>query len=213
MLLAADQLTVSLGGRVIFEQLSLNLAAGETVLLTGPNGAGKTTLLRTLAGFLRPDAGRVRFGTDANAGAQAVPDAADVVHYIGHRDAVKPALTVVENLTFWRDYLGGTAASIDAALVALELGHLHDVLAGDLSAGQRRRLGLARLLAAARPIWLLDEPTVSLDQASRARFDAVIAAHVASGGAVIAATHEAFAAGAATRELAFTPGRRGVLAA
>jgi heme exporter protein A len=195
-MLAAEDLTVVLGGRPILAALSFSAAAGEVVLLTGPNGAGKTTLLRTLAGLQRADQGRVVFP-----GAPADKEPADLIHYIGHRDGVKPLLTVAENAAFWRDYLGGAAESVTRGLDAFDLGHLVDVPAGLLSAGQRRRLGLARLLVAHRPIWLLDEPTTSLDAAALARLDAEVARHAASGGLVIAATHAAFAAAASPREM------------
>jgi heme exporter protein A len=185
--LIVEDLAQSRGGTAIFAGLSFTVAAGEALLLTGPNGAGKTTLLRTLAGLLTPRAGRLRFedgDRDASIGEQA--------HYVGHANAVKASLTVAETMTFWAAYLGGdgtAAARRDTALTRFALAGLADVPAGYLSAGQKRRLGLARLLAADRPIWLLDEPTVSLDAASREAFAGVCRAHCAGGGLIIAATH------------------------
>ncbi len=193
MQLEIESLACERGGRTIIDALSLTVTAGEAVLLTGPNGAGKTTLLRTIAGFLRPTAGTIRLTTVSEADAVA-----EHCHYVGHLNAVKPRLSVEENLSFWREFLGGTVveartddpeAVIDAALDRFGLLHLAATPAGYLSAGQRRRLALARLLVAHRPVWLLDEPTVSLDVASVATFAGVIEDHLSAGGLVLAATH------------------------
>ncbi len=185
MKLIVENLAQSRGGRTLFARLSLTVAAGEALVLTGPNGAGKTTLLRTLAGFLAPEAGSIRLQ-----GAPADTTVGEWAHYVGHLNAIKPALSVRENVTFWSAYLGAGAADATArALQRLQLDALADIPAGYLSAGQKRRLGLARLLAADRPLWLLDEPTVSLDADNRDRLAAIIQDHLAAGGLVVAATH------------------------
>lgn len=174
MELTVTDLTVARGGIAVLAGVDFHLRAGEALILRGPNGAGKTTLLRTLAGLQPPVAGRIDM-------------APDCVAYAGHLDAVKSALTVRENLDFWAAIYG--AADIDAALAAMDLRALTDRPAQTLSAGQRRRLGLARLALTGRPLWLLDEPTVSLDAASVALFAAMIAGHLAKGGAAVIATH------------------------
>ena len=152
--------------------------------LMGPNGSGKSSLLRLIAGLLRPSAGRILL--HGGAADQTIPEQA---HYLGHLDALKPSLTVAENLDFWTSYLGEGASPIDSALSAVELGGLADLPATYLSAGQRRRLSLARLIAVPRPIWLLDEPTSALDTASQARLSEFMRRHLAGNGLIIAATH------------------------
>ena len=184
MQLLVDKLTVNRGERRVLEGLSFKLAPGEGLLLTGPNGAGKTTLIRTIAGFLTPDAGTVRLE-----GAEEPEDVSPHCHMVGHQNGIKPSLTVAENLGFWARYLGDNAAGIEPALQRLNLTEIDDLPAGYLSAGQKRRLGLARLLVAKRPLWLLDEPTVSLDAASTELLASVVAEHIAGGGMAIAATH------------------------
>ena len=185
MQLVIDQLTVNRGNRRVLEGFSLKVSSGEGLLLTGPNGAGKTTLLRTIAGFLRPDAGRVWLE-----GAEEPEDVGLHCHVIGHQNGIKPSLTVAENLTFWARYLGaGDGAAVEAALQRMNLAEIDDLPAGYLSAGQKRRLGLARLWGAQRTLWLLDEPTVSLDIASTAMLANVVAEHISGGGMAIAATH------------------------
>jgi heme exporter protein A len=157
---------------------------GTALLVTGPNGAGKTTLLRTLAGLLRPETGQIRLeggAEDATLGEQC--------HYLGHANAVKPSLTVAENAAFWSGYLGGTADRLDTALDAFGLAALRDIPAGYLSAGQRRRAGLLRLLLADRTIWLLDEPTASLDDAAQKALVGAVNRHLSQGGLAVAATH------------------------
>lgn len=185
--LVAENLVIERGGRVIVSDVSLAVQSGEALLLTGANGAGKTTLLRALAGFLPLLSGAVRLEP-----ADDDKPLAEAVHAIGHANAVKAHLTVKENLLFWARFLGGeagAAARTDAALNAFALTELEEFPASYLSAGQKRRLGLARLVAAPRPIWLLDEPTVSLDAASTASLAAIVNAHTRGGGMVIAATH------------------------
>lgn len=185
--LSVVDLAVERGGRLLFEGLSFTVASGEALLLTGPNGAGKTSLLRVLAGFLQPAAGEVRLQ-----GGEADRSLGEQCHWLGHANAVKPALTVAENAAFWASYLGGGEPgrrAVGDALDRFGLTELADIPAGYLSAGQKRRLGLARLLLAPRPLWLLDEPTVSLDAEGTATLAAVIDAHLASGGLAVAATH------------------------
>jgi heme exporter protein A len=192
MKLIADKLSTRRGGRILFSGLSFSVAAGEALLVTGPNGAGKTTLLRTLAGFLPPESGQVRLdggAADAGIGEQC--------HYLGHANAVKPGLTVAENAIFWSGFLGGApvgapghdSGRLDAALATFGLDALRDIPSGYLSAGQRRRAGLMRLLLAPRPVWLLDEPTASLDQAGQEVLAGAVNAHLTAGGLVVAATH------------------------
>jgi heme exporter protein A len=181
------QLACVRGGREVFSGLDFAVATGEALVLTGRNGAGKTTLLRLIAGLLVPAAGRL-----AVEGGDGEFTLAEQAHYLGHRDALKPSLTVSENLDFWAAYLGddrsGTSARSEA-LAAAGLADLAGLPAGYLSAGQRRRLSVARLLAAPRPIWLLDEPTAALDVVAQARLADLMRGHLAAGGLIIAATH------------------------
>lgn len=163
--------------------------AGEALLVVGPNGAGKTTLIRTIAGFIAPSAGGIFLKGDSGD-----RDLAELCHYVGHLTGIKANLTAAENLAFWAEYLdGGNERAIDdrvdEALSHFGLLALADYPAGLLSAGQKRRLGLARLSVAERPIWLLDEPTVSLDAASTELLAGLIQRHLAGGGLLIAATH------------------------
>ncbi len=182
--LTGDDLCIERGGRLVLEGVAFSVSAGEALVVTGPNGAGKTTLLRAIAGFLKPVAGAFHLQ-----GGDSERDLGQHCHYAGHLDAVKSRLSVTENLEFWASYLGGTSTGVAKALMAFDLANLAEVPAAYLSAGQRRRLGLARLLSAERPIWLLDEPTVSLDEDSRHRFAELVRSHLASGGIAIAATH------------------------
>jgi len=184
MQLIVDKLVVRRGGREVIGGLSFQLGDGEGLLLTGPNGAGKTTLIRAIAGLLRADGGIVRLN-----GAEEADDVGPHCHLIGHKNGVKASMTVGENLRFWARYLGDGDGDVDPALSRLGLADIEDLPAGYLSAGQKRRLGLARLLVAKRPLWLLDEPTVSLDAASTEILATVVAGHVAGGGMAIAATH------------------------
>jgi heme exporter protein A len=172
------------GGREVFAGLDFDAQGGEALAVVGPNGAGKTSLLRLIAGLLAMEGGMVDLsGGDAEL---TLPEQA---HYLGHRDAMKPALTVTENLTFWAEFFGGTPGDPAECLAAVGLSHAVDLPAGFLSAGQRRRLSIARLLAVHRPIWLLDEPTSALDLASQRVFAGLMTAHLGRGGMIIAATH------------------------
>ena len=184
MRLAAENLTLERGGRRLFANLSFEARAGEALVVTGPNGAGKSSLLRGLAGFLSFASGSVRLeGGAAQASLQ------EQAHYLGHADALKASLTAAENLSFWAEMLGGTAASVAPALARLGLPHVADFPVRALSAGQKRRVALARLLVAPRALWLLDEPTTALDVAAQALFAGIMRAHLETGGIVVAATH------------------------
>jgi heme exporter protein A len=171
------------GFRRVFSNVSFELQAGHALALTGPNGSGKSTLLRLIAGLLRPEGGEIRLeGSSRDAGID------EQAHYLGHLDAFKPALTVAENLGFWSRYLGAAAAPA-TALGAVGLDALGRLPAAYLSAGQRRRLSLARLIAVPRPLWLLDEPTSALDAAGQEKLAALMRDHLAGGGLIVAATH------------------------
>ena len=171
------------GGREILGSLDFEAVSGEALAVTGPNGAGKSSLLRIVAGLL-PLAG----GTVALDGGDAELTLAEQSHYLGHRDPLKPSLTVIENLRFWQAFLGGYGDP-EQALIAVGLGHAAALPAGFLSAGQRRRLSIARLLTVQRPVWLLDEPTSALDHDGQAMFAEVATAHLKSDGILVAATH------------------------
>lgn len=168
----------------MFSGLDVAAESGHAVAITGPNGAGKTSLLRLLAGLLAMEGGSISLeGGDPEL---TLPEQA---HYLGHRDALKPALMVRENLSFWRDFLGGGKSGESDALAAVGLDHVAHLPAAYLSAGQRRRLSIARLLAVKRPVWLLDEPTSALDVTGQAAFAAIMTGHLAGGGIILAATH------------------------
>jgi heme exporter protein A len=184
MKLMAEAVSVRRGDRMVVTHLSFGVEAGEALVLVGPNGAGKTTLIRCIAGLLKPSAGQVRLE-----GGQPERTLGEECHYVGHLNGVKASLTVEENATFWSRYLGGASERIETALATFGLDAARDIPAGYLSAGQRRRLALARLLLAARPVWLLDEPAVSLDRDAQQALTAVVDAHLAAGGMVVAATH------------------------
>ena len=184
MKLSVSGLAVTRSGRPIFSRLGFTLESGEALALTGPNGSGKSTLLRILAGLLPPTAGSIEW----TGGHDDVPFGEEA-HYLGHRDALKPALTPFEVLTVWQSLLGQPALEPLAALERVGLGHAAYLPSAYLSAGQRRRLSLARLLVAHRSIWLLDEPTAALDQASETMFGDLVADHLTRGGLAIIATH------------------------
>lgn len=178
-------LTVSRGERVLFRDLSFQIAPGEAVALTGANGAGKTTLLRTLAGFVRPDAGTVAFADLDPAEARA-----GHIHWLGHQDGLKTGRRAREELEFQARWTGADADGIAAAIAGLALEPLLDLEVRKLSAGQRRRLAFARLIAAPRPLWLLDEPFAPLDARWRAALGLMMQAHIDTGGGILAAVHD-----------------------
>lgn len=184
MRLSGNGLRCVRGGREVFVGLDVAAESGRAVAITGPNGAGKTSLLRLLAGLLAMAGGSI--GLEGGDPELTLPEQA---HYLGHRDALKPALTVSENLSFWRDFLGGGKSGESDALAAVGLDHVAHLPAAYLSAGQRRRLSIARLLAVKRPVWLLDEPTSALDVTGQAAFATIMTGHLAGGGIILAATH------------------------
>jgi heme exporter protein A len=189
--LVAEELSCRRGERLIFTGLSLIVRAGGAVVLTGANGSGKSSLLRLLATLLTPAVGRVSWG-----GAPVSEDIAAYracLLYVGHLDAIKPALSVRETLGFWAAMRGVEAASLDRALTGFGLDRVADWPCRWLSAGQRRRLALARLIAIPAPLWLLDEPGAALDADGETRLDEAIAAHRATGGRLVVATHQAAA--------------------
>ncbi len=172
------------GGREVFSGLDFATASGEALAVVGANGAGKTSLLRLIAGLLHLAEGSIELQ-----GGDDELTLAEQAHYLGHRDALKPALSVIENLSFWRDFLGGDSGDDAQSLARVGLGHATHLPAAFLSAGQRRRLSMARLICVRRPIWLLDEPTSALDTAGQALFAALMREHLSGGGMIIAATH------------------------
>jgi heme exporter protein A len=184
MQLRADELACNRGGRDVFRGLSFSVAAGEAMVVTGRNGAGKSSLLRMIAGLVRISAGRL----DLDGGEPDAP-VAEHAHYLGHQDAMKPSLTVGENLLFWTKFFGIGRAAVEPALEAVDLSPLAGLPAAYLSAGQRRRLSIARLVAVPRPIWLLDEPTSALDVPSQKRLAELMRDHLAGGGIIVAAAH------------------------
>jgi len=184
MQLTGENLCCERGGRQVFRAISFRVAGGEALLVTGRNGAGKSSLLRMIAGLVR-----IADGTLALSGGEPEAAIGEQAHYLGHLDALKPALTVAENLQFWAEFLGARGNGVAAALDAVDLAPLADLPAVYLSAGQRRRLSIARLLAVKRPLWLLDEPTSALDAGSQTRLAELMRGHLGSGGLIVAATH------------------------
>lgn len=169
------------GGRTIFEGLSLSLTDGHALVVTGPNGSGKSTLLRVLAGLLRSEAGTVVIDPE---------DDSDIC-YAGHRDGLKGSLTVQENLAFWAKLYGADLGAVDVAINRMALETVLDMPADMLSAGWRRRAGLSRLALGTSSIWILDEPYTALDAENVIRIDSLLSEHVAAGGIVVLATHQA----------------------
>ncbi|WP_295512548.1 heme ABC exporter ATP-binding protein CcmA [uncultured Sulfitobacter sp.] len=187
MTLCIHDLAVARGGVPVLSGVSFEIAPGAALILRGPNGAGKTTLLRTIAGLQPALSGQI--------------DGADeTIAYAGHADGLKAMLSVTENLTFWAQVFGNS--DIEPALAAYQLDPLRDRLAGTLSAGQKRRLGLARLMVTGRPVWVLDEPTVSLDADAVAMFASAVTAHLRAGGMALIATHIDLGLNAATYDVA-----------
>jgi heme exporter protein A len=188
MRLTGSGITVVRGGRTVFSDLSFQVAAGEVLAVTGANGSGKSTLLRLIAGLLPLTVGSVTLDPASEGGI------AGALHYLGHLDGLKTALTIRQNLEFWRRLWRG--GPVDTALNRVGLDSLADLHVGVLSAGQKRRAAIARLLLVERPLWLLDEPATSLDAEAEATLGGLIGEHIASGGMAIVATH---------RDLPLTP--------
>lgn len=188
--LTVSKLAARRGHDRLFSNITFELGDGDSLILTGRNGSGKSTLIRVIAGLLPADDGTV----SVTAGAGPVPRAAEACHYLGHRNAMKRELTVEENLAFWKtflgDFAGGAGMDIDAAAEELGLAELLDLPFGYLSAGQQRRMAMAKLLVAWRPVWLLDEPTAALDKQSEALFARIMKSHLEQGGIIVAATHQ-----------------------
>jgi len=190
MRLVAEGLSARRGEDLIFQDISFEIAGGEALVVKGANGSGKSTLLRVLAGLLPAETGSAKL----LAAAQPVERLSEAAHYLGHRNAMKRELTVEENLAFWKaflgDFAGGVGVSIDEAAESVGLGGIVHLPFGYLSAGQQRRMAMAKLLVAWRPVWILDEPTAALDAAAEEMFAGLVTAHLARGGIAIAATHQ-----------------------
>lgn len=175
------------GDRMVFQGLDFTLEPGGALILIGPNGAGKSSLLRMQAGLLKPYAGRLLWnGEDA---LDDIDEHGAKLHYVGHHDAVKPVLTANENILFWAQLRGADAGGVESALNTFDIEHLYDIPGRFLSAGQKRRVNLARIIAAPAPLWLLDEPTTALDKATIKRLEHAIQAHRDAGGMVVLSTH------------------------
>ncbi|MGZ3309566.1 MAG: heme ABC exporter ATP-binding protein CcmA [Xanthobacteraceae bacterium] len=187
--MSAEDICIDRAGRRVVDRANFSLEAGEALIVTGPNGAGKSTLLRALAGLLPIAEGTLSF--NGPSGTEPGTPLSELAHYLGHADALKGALTTAENLSFWTAMLGlgAGAAAVDSALGQLALAHTSDLSARYLSAGQRRRAALARLLSCERPVWLLDEPVNALDRAAQARLIEMFGHHLRRGGMIVAATH------------------------
>ncbi len=200
--LRVEGLSAKRGEDLIFHDISFIVAAGEALIVTGPNGSGKSTLLRVLAGLLAPESGTVRLDDTA----ADIGHPRELCHYLGHRNAMKHELTVEENLSFWKSFMGdsagGSGIGIEEATEALGLGGISHLPFGYLSAGQQRRMAMAKLLVAYRPVWILDEPTAALDAAADGLFAGLVERHLGAGGVVVAATHQPL--GVAARELRMT---------
>jgi heme exporter protein A len=180
------------GGREVFAGLSFSVASGEALTITGRNGAGKSSLLRAIIGLVRLTQGRLVLE-----GGEPDATLSEQAHYLGHQDALKPSLSVAENLRFWAGFFGARSHDMGRPLEAVGLATLADLPAAYLSAGQRRRLSLARLVAVKRPIWLLDEPASTLDDSARQGLGSLMQAHLAAGGLILAATHGPIGVGGA----------------
>ena len=191
MRLTAENVSARRGEDLIFRNISFGLRAGESLVLTGRNGSGKSTLLRVVAGLLRPETGHITWHSKKT---ESGFRAAEACHYLGHRNAMKAELSVLENLSFWKnffgDFEGGTGLPVGEAADTVGLGGITHLPFGYLSAGQQRRMAFAKLLVSHRPVWILDEPTAALDVSAEAVFTTLIKAHLADGGIVLAATHQ-----------------------
>lgn len=185
MRLIAENLGAERGGEPVFSGISFNLGDGGGLVITGANGSGKSTMLRVIAGLLSASEGMIRL----EGGGEEWQIPADACHYLGHDNAMKTALTVEENLRFWRDFCGAPHIEINEALAMVGLPQVASLPFGYLSTGQKRRISIARLLVSRRPLWLLDEPTAGLDAASERQFTALMRTHLEDGGMIVAATH------------------------
>ena len=190
MRLVAEGLSAKRGEDLIFQDISFEIASSEALVVKGANGSGKSTLLRVLAGLLPAHSGAAKL----LAAAQPVERVSEAAHYLGHRNAMKRELTVEENLSFWQsflgDFAGGAGLSVVEAVEAVGLGGIAHLPFGYLSAGQQRRMAMAKLLVSWRPVWILDEPTAALDAAAETMFAGLVMAHLSRGGIAIAATHQ-----------------------
>lgn len=193
----AENLTCVRGGRPVFRGLNFRCEAGGALSLEGPNGSGKTSLLRILAGLLAPESGRIRFGQVVDR-----EERRQLAGWLGHHDGLKPQLTPAESLRFFAQLYGAAGAGISALLEAVGLSRAADLPCQYLSAGQRRRLALARLMLCGRPLWLLDEPFASLDGAGKALLLEGLREHLARGGLAVIATHDPLPLDAARLPLA-----------
>lgn len=190
MRLLAEGLSARRGEDLIFQDISFEISNGEALVIKGPNGSGKSTLLRVLAGLLPAHSGTAKL----LAAPQPVERLGEAAHYLGHRNAMKRELTVEENLAFWKSFLGdfsdGAGVSIAEAVEVVGLGDIAHLPFGYLSAGQQRRMAMAKLLVSWRPVWILDEPTAALDAAAETMFAGLVTDHLARGGIALAATHQ-----------------------
>lgn len=197
MRLVAEGLSAKRGEDLIFQDISFEIEAGKALVVKGPNGSGKSTLLRVVAGLLPRESGKVRLGDQGSQEAVAA-----ACHYLGHRNAMKRELTVEENLRFWKAFLGdsadGNGMDIGNAADAVGLGGIVHLPFGYLSAGQQRRMAMAKLLVAWRPVWILDEPTAALDTAAEMMFAGLVKEHLKRGGLALAATHQPLGLGEMT---------------
>ncbi|MEG9861828.1 MAG: heme ABC exporter ATP-binding protein CcmA [Parvularculales bacterium] len=189
--LVAEGLACERGGRRIFSDVAFTLSSGDALVIRGGNGSGKTSLLRILAGLATAASGRITL----EEGGFSPLHRGGCLHYVGHRDGLKASLSAQENLSFWATFLGGnkhTAKTVTSALAAFGLPYVLPVPVAHLSAGERRRIALARLLTVQRPVWLLDEPTTGLDSPSRTKLADIINRHRAEGGLLVMTTHDAY---------------------